>query len=49
MSAPLRMPARCLVMGGRTAGDNAFYPDDDLVRGADENGELGAHEDERRY
>ncbi len=42
-------PARYLEMGGRTPGDNAFYPDDDLMWGADENGEYPAHKDGRRY
>ena len=42
-------PARYLEMGGRTPGDNAFYPDDDLMWSADENGEFAAHKDGRRY
>jgi uncharacterized cupin superfamily protein len=44
-----KAPARYLEMGGRTPGDNAFYPDDDLMWGADENGEFAAHKDGRRY
>ena len=44
-----KVPARYLEMGGRTPGDNAFYPDDDLMWGADENGEFAAHKDGRRY
>ncbi len=42
-------PARYLEMGGRTDGDNAFYPDDDLMWGTDESGEFAAHKDGRRY
>jgi uncharacterized cupin superfamily protein len=42
-------PARYLEIGDRTAGDNAFYPDDDLVWGEDENGVYKAHKDGRRY
>lgn len=49
MSAPPRLPARYLEMGGHTPGDNACCSDDDPMRGADENGEFGAHKDGRRY
>ena len=42
-------PARYLEMGANTLGDTAFYPDDDLMWGADENGEFAAHKDGRRY
>ena len=42
-------PVRYLEIGANTPGDNAFYPDDDLMWGADENGEFAAHKDGRRY
>ncbi len=42
-------PARYLELGNRTPGDNAFYPDDDLMWGEDEAGEFAAHKDGRRY
>lgn len=42
-------PARYLEVGNRTPGDTAFYPDDDLVWGEDENGAYTAHKDGRRY
>ena len=42
-------PARYLEMGANTPGDTAIYPDDDLMWGADENGEFAAHKDGRRY
>ena len=42
-------PATYLEIGNRTDGDNAFYPDDDLMWGEDENGAFGAHKDGRRY
>jgi uncharacterized cupin superfamily protein len=42
-------PVRYLEIGGRTPGDNAFYPDDDLMWGEDEAGEFAAHKDGRRY
>ena len=38
-----------LEIGNRTEGDNAFYPDDDLMWGEDENGTFAAHKDGRRY
>jgi uncharacterized cupin superfamily protein len=41
--------ARYLEIGSRVDGDNAFYPDDDLMWGEDENGEFAAHKDGRRY
>ena len=31
---------RYLEIGNRTDGDNAFYPDDDLMWGEDENGDV---------
>ena len=42
-------PVRYLEIGSRIDGDNAFYPDDDLMWGFDENGEYAAHKDGRRY
>ena len=42
-------PARYLEIGSRIPGDRAFYPDDDLIWGEDENGEFAAHKDGRRY
>ena len=42
-------PAVYLEIGDNTPGDNAFYPDDDLMWGADEAGEFAAHKDGRRY
>jgi uncharacterized cupin superfamily protein len=42
-------PVRYLEIGDRTPGDNAFYPDDDLVWAEDENGVYTAHKDGRRY
>ena len=41
--------ARYLEIGSRAEGDNAFYPDDDLMWVADENGEFAAHKDGRKY
>lgn len=41
--------ARYLEVGSRIDGDNAFYPDDDLMIGEDENGWFYAHKDGRRY
>jgi uncharacterized cupin superfamily protein len=38
-----------LEIGNRIDGDNAFYPDDDLMWCEDENGEYAAHKDGRRY
>ena len=42
-------PARYLEVGSRIEGDNAFYPDDDLMWCEDENGVYAAHKDGRRY
>jgi uncharacterized cupin superfamily protein len=42
-------PARYLEIGNRTEGDNAFYPDDDLMWVEDENGVHSAHKDGRSY
>ena len=41
--------ATYLEIGNRIAGDNAFYPDDDLMWCVDVNGEYAAHKDGRRY
>jgi uncharacterized cupin superfamily protein len=41
--------ATYLEIGDRTDGDNAFYPDDDLMWVEDENGVFAAHKDGRRY
>lgn len=41
--------ARYLEIGSRVDGDNAFYPDDDLMWGEDEHGEFAARKDGRRY
>ena len=41
--------ATYLEIGNRTEGDHAFYPDDDLMWGADENGVFAAHKDGSRY
>jgi uncharacterized cupin superfamily protein len=41
--------ARYLEIGNRIEGDNAFYPDDDLLLCEDENGGYYAHKDGRRY
>lgn len=38
-----------LEVGNRIDGDNAFYPDDDLMWCEDENGVFTAHKDGRRY
>ncbi len=42
-------PATYLEVGNRIEGDNAFYPDDDLMWVEDENGTFAAHKDGRRY
>ena len=42
-------PATYLEIGNRVEGDNAFYPDDDLMWGENENGTFAAHKDGRRY
>ncbi len=42
-------PVRYLEIGNRVDGDNAFYPDDDLLWCEDEQGVYAAHKDGRRY
>jgi uncharacterized cupin superfamily protein len=42
-------PATYLEIGDRIEGDNAFYPDDDLMWCDDGNGHFAAHKDGRRY
>jgi uncharacterized cupin superfamily protein len=42
-------PATYLEIGNRIDGDNAFYPDDDLMWCEDESGVYAAHKDGRRY
>ena len=42
-------PARYLEIGSAIDGDLAFYPDDDLMLGEDEQGPFYAHKDGRRY
>jgi uncharacterized cupin superfamily protein len=42
-------PATYLEIGNRIEGDNAFYPDDDLMWCDDGKGQYGAHKDGRRY
>ena len=42
-------PAEYLEVGNRIQGDNAFYPDDDLMWCEDVNGVFAAHKDGRRY
>jgi uncharacterized cupin superfamily protein len=42
-------PATYLEVGNRAEGDNAFYPDDDLIWVEDENGVFAAHKDGKRY
>lgn len=44
-----RQHARFLEVGNRVEGDNAFYPDDDLMWCEDESGVYAAHKDGRRY
>jgi len=41
--------ASYLEIGSRIEGDNAFYPDDDIMWCDDGNGEYAAHKDGRRY
>jgi len=41
--------ATYLEIGNRADGDNAFYPDDDLMWVEDESGVHAAHKDGRRY
>lgn len=42
-------PATYLEVGNRHDGDNAFYPDDDLLWIEREDGVIGAHKDGRPY
>ena len=42
-------PAQYLEIGNRIDGDNAFYPDDDLMWVETEGGTIAAHKDGRRY
>jgi uncharacterized cupin superfamily protein len=42
-------PAVYLEVGNRIDGDNAFYPDDDLLWCDDGNGQYAAHKDGSRY
>ena len=42
-------PAQYLEVGNRIDGDNAFYPDDDLMWVETEGGTIAAHKDGRRY
>ena len=42
-------PARYLEIGANVEGDQAFYPDDDLMWIETENGMVAAHKDGRRY
>ncbi|MEO8133989.1 MAG: cupin domain-containing protein [Betaproteobacteria bacterium] len=42
-------PAQYLEVGSRIEGDNAFYPDDDLMWVETEGGVIAAHKDGRRY
>ena len=43
------LPVIYLEVGNRIEGDNAFYPDDDLMWAEDEDGVYAAHKDGRRY
>ncbi|MEO8486689.1 MAG: cupin domain-containing protein [Betaproteobacteria bacterium] len=43
------VPARYLEIGSRIEGDNAHYPDDDLMWSESEDGFYAAHKDGRRY
>jgi uncharacterized cupin superfamily protein len=42
-------PAQYLEVGNRIDGDNAFYPDDDLMWVETESGTVAAHKDGTRY
>lgn len=42
-------PVTYLEIGNRIDGDNAFYPDDDLMWCDDGKGQYAAHKDGRRY
>ena len=44
-----KMPATYLEIGNRTEGDNAFYPDDDLMWIETESGVVAAHKDGAFY
>lgn len=44
-----RAPAQYLEVGNRIEGDNAFYPDDDLMWVETESGVVAAHKDGTRY
>ena len=48
-STAARRPRPISRVGNRAEGDNAFYPDDDLMWVEDENGVFAAHKDGRRY
>lgn len=43
------VPAQYLEIGNRIEGDNAFYPDDDLLWVETEGGTIAAHKDGKRY
>jgi uncharacterized cupin superfamily protein len=43
------LEARFIVVGSRTPGDSAFYPDDDLAIFSTEGGRVWVHKDGRRY
>jgi uncharacterized cupin superfamily protein len=43
------LPAVYLEIGNRIEGDNAFYPEDDLMWVEGEDGAYYAHKDGRRY
>ncbi|HEY5898712.1 MAG TPA: cupin domain-containing protein [Burkholderiales bacterium] len=42
-------PAKYLEVGNRIEGDNAFYPDDDLIWVETEQGTIAAHKDGKPY
>ena len=42
-------PAQYLEIGNRIEGDNAFYPDDDLLWVETEGGTIAAHKDGKRH
>jgi uncharacterized cupin superfamily protein len=42
-------PAQYLEIGSRIEGDNAFYPDDDLMWAETEQGTIATHKDGRPY
>ncbi len=43
------VPATYIEVGNRIDGDNAFYPDDDLMWADEGDGPYGAHKDGQRY